>query len=192
VQPGVPIRIPLWRNRQSDSNEVLKVSSQQPAASSDAMKRISTKLTFAIKLTPFVFLGFLALFFVLLLMNGALQRAPILFVLPCVMAVFGYQYWKTSTRNLVDEVDDCGDYLLVKRRGEEDTVLLSTITNVSFSTDRRGAQARITLRLASPGKFGTEVSFAPPPHIYMGFPRRNEIAEDLLARADKARSGQEV
>ena len=33
----------------------------------------------------------------------------------------------------MDEVYDCGDYLLVKKRGEEDTVLLSKINWVNFS-----------------------------------------------------------
>jgi hypothetical protein len=149
------------------------------------MKKISTPYTFAIKLTPFLFLGFMAFMVVLLLMNGAL---PIVLIMPCVMAVFAYQWWKTNVRNLVDEVDDCGDYLLIKKRAEEDTVLLSNITNVNFSAARDGAQGRITLTLASPGKFGTEITFAPPPHIYVSFPRRNEIAEDLSARAYKARS----
>lgn len=153
------------------------------------MKRISTPYTFSLKIFPFVFFGFLAFFFFLLLRNGAYQKAPMFLLVPCVMAVIGYQWWKTTLRDLVDEVDDCGDYLLVKKRGEEDTVLLSNIINVNFSTDPRGVAARITLRLASPGKFGTEISFAPPPQIHMSFPRRNEIAEDLLARADKARTG---
>ena len=89
-------------------------------------------------------------------------------------------------RDLMDEVYDCGDYLLIKKRGEEDTVPLSNIINVNFSTFRRGERPRITLTLALPGKFGTEISFAPPPNI--SFPRRNQTAEDLLARAEKARS----
>jgi hypothetical protein len=170
----------------------VSVSVQQPGMAGGAVKRISTKCTFAIKLTPFVFLGFLAFFVALLLANGALKKAPAFLVVPCVMAILGLHYWKTSVRNLVDEVDDCGDYLLVKKRGEEDTVLLSNIAYVSFSTDRRGAQARITLTLDSPGKFGTEISFAPPAHIYLSSPRRCEIAEDLLARSAKARSGHAV
>ena len=168
------------------------MSSQQPGAIRVASKRISTPYTFAIKLAPFLFLGFLAFLFVLLLMNGALQKAPMFLVMPCVMAVLGYLWWKTNVRNLADEVDDCGDYLLVKKRGQEDTVLFSNITDVNFSTARDGAQGRITLTLATPGKFGTEITFAPPPHIYISFPRRNEIAEDLLARADKARSERAV
>jgi len=170
----------------------VSVSVQEPSTVAGVPKRISTKCTFAIKLTPFVFLGFLAFFFAVLLMNGALKKAPMFLAVPCVMAILGLRYWKTSVRNLVDEVDDCGDYLVVRKGREEDTVLLSNISYVNFSTDRRGAQARITLTLDSPGKFGKEISFAPPAHIYLSSPRRNEIAEDLLARSSKARSGHAV
>ncbi len=154
------------------------------------MKKISTPYTFSLKIFPFVFFGFLAFLFFLLLINGAYEKSPMFLVAVGVVAVFGFYYTKMSRRDLVDEVYDCGDYLLVRKRGEEDTVPLSNIINVNFSTDQRGVAARITLRLASPGKFGTEISFAPPPQIYMSFPSRNEVAEDLLARADKARSGQ--
>jgi len=153
------------------------------------MKRISTPYTFSIKVFPFVFFGFLAFFLFLLLINGAYQKAPMFLVLLGVMAVAGFFFTKQSLKNLVDEVDDCGHYLLVKKRGEEDTILLSNIINVNFSTDQRGVSGRITLTLASPGKFGTEITFAPPPAVYISFPARNEIAEDLLARADKARRG---
>jgi len=121
-------------------------------------------------------------------MNGALQKAPMFLVFPCAVAVGGYYVWKVNIRDLMDEVYDCGDYLLVKKGNEEDTVLLSNIINVNFSTARDGAQGRITLTLDTPGKFGTEIRFAPPPHIYIGIPRRSEIAEDLSARAYKARS----
>ncbi len=154
------------------------------------MKRISNPFTFALKMLPFLICGFSAFIAVLVLMNGALQKAPMFLVFPCVVAVGGYYVWKVNIRDLMDEVYDCGDYLLVKKRGEEDTVLLSNINYVNFSTDRRGAQRRIHLRLDTPGKFGTEISFAPPPNIF--FPRRNEIAEDLVVRADKARSARAV
>ena len=156
------------------------------------MKRISTPYMFSFKLLPFLFFGFVGFFLFLILINRVYKTAPIFLLVPCVMLVFGYQWWKTSVRDLADEVDDCGDYLLIKKRGEEDTVLLSNISNVNFTTARDGANGRITLTLGSPGKFGTEISFAPPPHIYLGYPRKNEVAEDLLTRAHKARSGSGV
>jgi hypothetical protein len=150
------------------------------------MKRISNPFTFALKMSPFLFFGLSAFIVVLVLRNGALQKAPMFLVFPFAIAFFGYYAWKANIRDLMDEVYDCGDYLLVKRSGQQDTVLISNINYVYFSTDRRGAQRRIHLRLDTPGKFGTELSFAPPPNLF--FPRRSEIAEDLIARSDKARS----
>ncbi len=104
------------------------------------------------------------------------------------MAVAGYYSWKKSFRDLMDEVDDCGDYRLVKKRGNEDTVPFSNNINVKFLTLRRGEQPRIHLTLTSPGKFATEISFAPPKNIFSR--RRNEIAEDLLDRAAQVKSAQ--
>jgi hypothetical protein len=154
------------------------------------LKRISTPYAFSIKIFPFVFFGFLAFLFVLLLINGAYEKNPMFLVAVGVIAVIGFSYTKMSLRDLVDEVYDCGDSLLVQKRGEEDSVPLSNIINVNFSTDRRGVSARITLTLAAPGKFGTEISFAPPPQFYLSSLPKNDIAEDLLVRADKARKGQ--
>ncbi len=154
-----------------------------------AMQRISAPYTPPIKIGPFVFFGLLALLLFLLLMSGAYETSPMLLVGVGVMAVYGVYSMHASRRDCVDDVFDCGDHLLVKKSGEEDTVPFSNIVNVNFSKNPQNLSAQITLRLASPGKFGTEISFVPPPKIYLGFPPRNEIAEDLLVRAEKARRG---
>jgi hypothetical protein len=107
------------------------------------MKRISNPFTFALKMLPFLICGSSAFIVILALMSGALQKGPMFLIFPCVAAVGGYYIWKVNTRDLMDEVYDCSDYLLVKKRGEEDTVLLSNLNYVDFSTDRRGAQRRI-------------------------------------------------
>jgi len=151
------------------------------------MQRISTPYSFSLRAFPFLFFGFLGFIFFLLVSNGALQKAPFFLLVAGVLAVGGYYFTRQSQQNLVDGVDDCGDYLVVRKRGEEDTVLLSNITGVNFSTDRRGASARITLTLASPGKFGSILSFAPPPEFHFSAPRQNRIADDLRARVEKAR-----
>ena len=148
------------------------------------MKRISTPYTFSVKMFPFLFFGFLAFFAFLLVANGAYETNPMFLVVLGVMAVIGYFSTKTSLQNVVDEVYDCGDFLLVRKRGEEDNIPLSNIMNVNFN----GKPARITLTLATPGKFGSEISFAPPPQIYVGAYPKNEIAGDLIARAGQARS----
>ena len=161
-----------------------------PDVPSGAMQRISAPYTPPIKIGPFVFFGLLGLLLFLLLMSGAYETSPMLLVGVGVMAVYGVCSMRASRRDCVDDVLDCGDYLLVRKSGEEDTVQLSNIINVNFSKNPENISAQITLRLASPGKFGTEISFAPPPKIYWGFPPRSEIAENLLVPAEKARRSQ--
>jgi hypothetical protein len=48
--------------------------------------------------------------------------------------------------------------------------------------------SRITLKLAKPGKFGAEISFAPPPQFNISPFAKNDIAEDLIVRVNRARS----
>ncbi len=151
------------------------------------MQRISTPYSFSLRAFPILFFGFLAFILFLLMSNGVLQKAPLFLLVAGVLAVGGYYFTRQSQQNLVDEVDDCGDYLVIGKRGAEDTVLLSNISSVNFSTDRRGASARITLTLASPGKFGSTLCFAPPPEFHFSSPRQNKIADDLRIRAEKAR-----
>ena len=134
---------------------------------------------------PFLFFGFLAFFFFLLLMNGAFEKSPMFLVAVGFMTVIGVYYTKSSLQALVDEVYDCGDFLLVKKGKEEDRISLSNIINVDFSLNVK--PLRITLTLATPGKFGSEISFAPPPQIYLSPLPKSHIADDLIVRADKAR-----
>jgi len=153
-----------------------------------AMQRISTPYGASIKIGPYVFFGVLAVVFVLLVKSGAYELSPSLLVAFGVMGVIGV-VMSLSRGDCVDEVFDCGDHLLVKRGGEEERVPLWNIINVNFAKNPQNISAAITLRLATPGKFGSEITFRPPPRIYFGFPPRSEIAEDLVVRADQARRG---
>lgn len=96
---------------------------------------------------------------------------------------------KIYSRGLVDEVYDCGDFLLIKNRGEEDIVSLSNIINLNVSTSSK--PLTITLRLVKPSKFGTEISFLSPaakPTSFWDTSTKSLIAEDLIIRVDQARS----
>jgi hypothetical protein len=150
------------------------------------MKRISTPYSFSIKLLPILSLSVPVLVVAVVLYVGVYEESPMLIVIPCVMAVIGYHTSRIIVRDLADEVYDCGDFLLIRKRGEEDRVPLSRIINVNFAANLK--PARITLTLASPGKFGTEVSFIPPARLYIHPLPKNEVADDLIARAARARS----
>jgi len=150
------------------------------------VKRISTPYTFSRKFFPFLFYGFLAMFLAFVGMSGAFRKEPLFLVVPCVMAVGGYFFMRAVLRDLVDDVYDCGSFLLVRKGRLEESIPLANIINVNFAINQR--PARITLTLDKPGKFGKEISFAPPPKIYLIPYPRNEVVEDLIERAQMARS----
>jgi hypothetical protein len=109
------------------------------------------------------------------------------FVVPVIMAVFGYFLMKKLVWVLADEVFDCGDYLLVRNRGEEERIELSNIMNVSIITIMNPPQ--ITLRLITPARCGSEVTFSPPMSLRLNPFAKCPIAEDLMVRAHSARAG---
>jgi len=139
------------------------------------------------KVFPTIWFGFIAIFFVVFVASGVGKKDFMLLVIPLVMAVFGYFLMKNMLWDLMDEVVDCGSYLVVKFRGSEETIQLSNVMNVSATTSQN--PPRITLRLRSPCKFGNEVSFFPASRFSLNPFKKNEIAEDLIFRSDKARNG---
>lgn len=148
---------------------------------------ISSRMTKFYKYVfPAIWFGFLAIFFVTGLTAGAARESPPFFIVPGVMAVFGYVLFKKLLWVLVDEVRDGGDFLVVRNRGEEVRVDLSNIMNVSASSNMNPPQ--VTLRLVRPSKFGSELVFSPVQKGLSLNPfRKNEVVEDLMVRVDKAR-----
>lgn len=102
------------------------------------------------------------------------------------MAVFGFFLMKKLVWDLIDEVYDGGDFLLIKNKSKEERIALSNIMNVSASTNMN--PPRITLRLVAPVRLGKEISFSPKFKFSINPFAKNEIAEDLIVRVDKARS----
>ena len=150
------------------------------------MKKISSGLTLVTKkIFPVFWFGFLAIFFVMSVVSGAAHRDAMFVLVPVLVAAVGYVLMKKFVLVLVDEVYDCGDFLLVRNRGEEDRILLTNVMNVTPSTFMNPPQ--ITLRLASPGKWGTEVVFSPIRSFTLIPFARNAIAEDVIVRVDRAR-----
>ena len=151
------------------------------------MKKISSRQTFFLKkVFPVLWYGILCIAVGIALANGAFGKDPEFIVAPALMAVLGYFIMKKMIWGLMDEVYDCGDSLLVRNRGEQESVPLVNIMNLSASTATN--PPRITLRLVKPGKFGNEIAFTPAtPFTFNPF-AKNPVAEDLMARVDAARS----
>lgn len=155
--------------------------------SGDVMTKISSKYLPLTKIGfPLLWFGFLAFFIAEAVMNGTYQHDPMVLVIPCVMAIFGSFLMKKLVWDLVDEVYDCGDFLLVKKSDEEDRIPLSNIMNVNASTNTN--PPRVTLRLVKTGKFGQEVAFSPAAPFTLNPFSKNRIVEDLIVRVDSARS----
>ncbi|MBU1641351.1 MAG: hypothetical protein KKG53_12820 [Proteobacteria bacterium] len=155
------------------------------------MQKISSKYTvFYKKGFPLLWFGFLAFFFGISLIGGAADKAPLFLIVPCAMAVFGFFLMKKSVWDLVDEVYDGGDFLLIRNKGKEERVALSNIIKVNASTDTK--PPRITLRLVTPAWLGKEIPFSPEYKSSNDPFAKNEIAENLIVRVDKAKSNRAV
>jgi len=109
-------------------------------------------------------------------------------VVPLLMLVLGFTLFRKLIWDLADEVEDFGDYLRVRRGSVEERVNLVDVMNVSmnqFSNPRR-----LSLRLRKPGAFGDEIVFIPQTQGLRLNPfARNPIAERLIQRVDRLRSG---
>jgi hypothetical protein len=153
--------------------------------------KISSGFTgFNKKIFPALWFGFLAFFLVTSALAGALEQELLFLVIPILMAVFGYFLMKKLVWDLVDEVYDCGDFLLVKNRDDEERIALSNIMNVNASTYIN--PPRITLRLVNPSKFGSEVAFSPITGFKLNPFAKSAVAEDLIVRVYQARSKRAV
>jgi len=149
--------------------------------------RISSSWTFLAKrVFPTFWFGFLALFVFVGFSTGTVAKDVTFLIIPIVMAVFGFFIMRKLVWDLADEVYDCGHALLVRNRGEEEMVSLSNIMNVSVSTYVN--PPRISLRLITPGKFGSEIAFSPVTGFRLNPFAKNKVAEDLIQRVYQARS----
>jgi hypothetical protein len=149
--------------------------------------KISSKTTvFTKKLFPVLWFGFLACFVAVGFSTGAFRKSALFAAGPLFMAVIGSIVMKKLVFDLMDEVYDCGDSLLVKNGGQEQSIPLADIINVSVSTNTN--PPRITLKLANPGTFGSDVSFSPACPFSLNPFAKNPIAENLIQRVDQARS----
>jgi len=147
------------------------------------MKRISTKNTFFLKkVFPLIWLGLVSFAILRGPKQGARTIAPLVLILPLGIL---FLVMRRFVWDLADEVYDCGDYLLVKKSGEEDRVDFSNIMNVS--TTMMVNPPRITLTLVNAGRFGREVVFSPVRRFNLNPFAKDEVAADLMTRAYDAR-----
>lgn len=151
------------------------------------MHRISSKTTFVYKrLFPIFWFGILLLVSlggsVSGLKTGQFPPVPF-FVIPAIMAVFGYFLMKKLVFDLVDEVWDAGDALVVRNRNQEERISLSDIINVSYTPLIN--PPRVTLSLRRSSIFGDKISFGAPVR-FTPF-STSPVIDELIQRIDAAR-----
>jgi hypothetical protein len=148
------------------------------------MEKISSG-TFIFKwVFPTFWFGFLVFFLVSAGWSGN-QGFDAFIIMPFIMAVFGFFLFRKFIWDLADEVEDHGDYLRVRRGSVDERVPLSNVMNVSMN--QLSNPPRLTLRLRKAGALGDEIAFIPRRGAFRLNPfARNEIAERLLLRVDRA------
>ncbi len=151
------------------------------------MTRISSRATFWVKrVLPTVWFGFLALTALRTLAAGRYAQDALMLVGLVVLAIAGFVLIKELLWNLADEVYDLGDRLVVRNAGDEETIELSNVMNVNVSSTMN--PRRITLRLVTPVKFGSEIVFSSGTGFTLNPFAKNKTAEDLMLRAYRART----
>lgn len=154
------------------------------------MKQINSKTTYYFKrLFPIFWIGFVLIFSGFILYasycNPSKQILPAL-IMPLFMTLIGGLLFKHLVFSLMDEVYDCGDYLLIRNKNKEIKINLTQIMNVSYIEVIN--PKRVTLSLREPCEFGDEISFTPPQRFTLNPFQINPMVKDLIQRIDRARS----
>jgi hypothetical protein len=121
---------------------------------------ISSGMTGFYKKSPIIWFGFLAMMVVMNLADDG-WNIEILHILgPVILACLGFFMMRLMYWDLMDEVCDCGSYLLIRKGAIEEKVFFSDVINVRPSSFFSNPP-RITLELKKAGKLGSEVAFYP-------------------------------
>lgn len=142
------------------------------------------------KVLPLIMIGAMSAGTIVIILSTKQPHGPplLLAIVPIAMMVFFYVLMKFLIFDLADEVQDYGDYLLVRIRDKEEKVYLSNITNVSYAQLQN--PPRVTLSLREPCPLGNQIAFIPllP---FSGFITslhfKNAVVDDLIKRIDATR-----
>lgn len=151
------------------------------------MTTISSKLTFFHKrVLPAILFGTLFVCVVVGLIEAETWPTLPFVAVALVIAAVWVVVMKFLIWDLVDEVEDHGDYLVVRKRDEQERIPFTNITNVSGTMMVN--PPRVTIRLSTPGKFGDAVSFTPAMRFRFNPFAKPLIVDELRARVDRART----
>ncbi|WP_158880480.1 hypothetical protein [Rhodanobacter sp. L36] len=158
------------------------------------MRRLSSLSTFFYKrVFPFLWFGFLLIFFAIAFWGTQHARVPVdpqqmlpMLAMPLLMGAVGYFIFRKLIADLVDEVWLDGDMLVVKNRGEQRRVSLTDVMNINATT--MSNPRRITVMLRTDTRYGRSFSFIPAsPRGFMSVFQPDPIAAELIERVDALR-----
>lgn len=109
---------------------------------------------------------------------------------PLVMGGIFYTLWRQFASDLVSEVWLDEDSLLVRHKGGETRIKLTSIVNVNDMTQANWS--RVILLLREPCELGQEIAFSPQGGKGFIFGGHNRVVRDLIWRIDKARLQQHI
>ena len=145
------------------------------------MKRISRTSFILKRLLPFFIIGILLLMPLIALIEG--RFSILVIVIPALIIAFTLFIMRKLVWELADEVYDAGEFLLVRRGGDEQKIYFSDIVNINYQGFT--SPSRISVLCRTPGAFGNEVVFSGP----LSFNPLNtpKLVQDLVERADRTR-----
>lgn len=151
------------------------------------MTKISSNATFFYKrIFPILVFGFVGAMSVVSLVSSVREITAWDILLPLFAMLGLWLLFRASLWDLMDEVHDQGDALLVRNGGEEESVPLANIMNVSMTKGL--TPPRVTLQLVSPSRFGQQVVFTPVGGIRWTPPVKLLVIDGLMARVAQARA----
>jgi hypothetical protein len=151
----------------------------------DKIKISSNHTSFKKHILPYLWFGIsIAIEATLLLVFPFSHEYMIYFMLPFVLVVIGYVIMTNLIFDLVDEVYDCGNYLMVINNGKKDKIYFKNISQLNALLTIN--PPRITLTLDRECKFGKEITFSPETQISLTMFSKNQILENLKDRVYKA------
>jgi hypothetical protein len=152
------------------------------------VKRISSSRTgFEKRVVPVVVVGAVVIGSVALAATRPIAESWWALSMALLFTVVFALLFRLRVWPLADEVFDCEDHLLVRRRGEEQRLRFADITGVALS--RSGKSHRMTLRLAREGPFGDKIAFLVPKSAFYNPFSRDALERELAERAQAARAG---
>jgi hypothetical protein len=118
--------------------------------------------------------------------DGSIFSQPTVHIVPLCILIGFWVYFLQKARffSIVDEVDDCGDHLKVRRAKTELVIPFSAVASVEITTDFR--IHRITIHLRERTKIGNRIDFWPQASLWSNLFGVQQLALSMAERAKAA------